>query len=202
MLNYADIIICLIIFISVIIGIYKGFIKELFFLASLILALILAFYLSDYPRQWLTVTTQEQSWEWLGLNIEGESIVFIISFIIIFLATFIIGNVFGSFVSRLISQMTVLKSIDRVLGGAFGMLRGILVVVLLVIFAGLTKVSIYPWWQQSHLLPPFVDGSQRIMILLPPQYSRHFDFTEPAGGEDNSMELKSLPEPNAAEQII
>ena len=193
MFNYADVAICLIIFISLSIGIYKGFVKEVLSLLSLILALVVAFYLSDYPVQWLSPASQSWGGEWLGIRIEGESIVFVVSFILIFLAALITGNLLSNALSRLVSQTSVLKSIDRVLGAVFGFLRGALIVVLLVILAGLTKVSVYPWWQQSQLLPPFVDGAQYLMTLLPTQYSQHFDFGLPAAEEDSPMKLKPVP---------
>ena len=202
MLNYADVAICLIMFISIGIGVYKGFVKEILSLASLILALILAFYLSDYPRQWLLPASRNWSGEWLGFRVEGESIVFIISFILIFLIALVTGNLISNALSKLISRTTILKSADRVLGAVFGFLRGALIVILLVIFAELTKVSVYSWWQKSQLLPPFVDGAQRLVALLPVQYSRHFDFDVPTDKEDSPAQLKPVPERNTREQII
>ena len=202
MLNYADVAICLIIFISVGIGIYKGFVKEILSLVSLILALILAFYLSDYPVQWLMPASQNWGGEWLGINIEGESIVFVVSFILIFIAALIAGNFLSNAISNLVSQSSILKGMNRILGAIFGLLRGALIVILLVIFAGLTKVSIYAWWQQSRLVPPFVDGAQRIVVMLPSQYSWHFDFGLPAEKEDNPEKLRLVPRLESKEQSI
>ena len=202
MLNYVDVAICLILFISVSIGIYKGFVKEALFLASLILALFLAFYLSNYPVQWLMPVSKDWSGEWLGFNIEGESIVFVVSFILIFIISIIIGNLLSNALSSLVSQNTVLKGMNRILGAAFGLARGAIIVMLLVIFAGLTKVSIYDWWHQSRLLPPFIDGAQRIVAMLPTQYSWHFDFGLPDIGTENPTELKPAPRREAEEHSI
>lgn len=198
MLNYVDVAICLIILISFSIGIYKGFVKEVLSLASLILALVVAFYLSDYPVQWLMPISQHWGGEWLGIKVEGETIVFVISFILIFVTALVIGKLLTDAISNLVSKSTILKGMNRILGGAFGLLRGALIVVLLVIFAGLTKVSVYSWWQQSRLLPPFVNGAQYVVALLPSQYSRHFDFGIPDTGRDNPMEL--IPTPNKSRQ--
>ena len=199
MLNYVDVAICLILFISVGIGIYKGFVKEILSLASLILSLLLAFYLSDYPVQWLMPVSQGWGGEWLGFNIEGESIVFVVSFILIFIVSLIIGNLLSNALSNLVSQSTILKGMNRVLGAAFGLARGAIIVMLLIVVAGLTKVSIYNWWQQSHLLPPFINGAQHIVAMLPAQYSWHFDFGLPDAGTDNPTELKPTPRRQAEE---
>ena len=193
MLNYVDVAICLILLVSVSIGIYKGFIKETLSLLNLILALFLAFYLSGYPVQWLMPVSQEWSGEWLGSNIVGESIVFVVSFILIFIIALIIGNKISNAISNLVTQSTILKGMNRILGAAFGLARGAIIVMLLVIFAGLTKVSVYDWWQQSRLLPPFIDGAQRTLAMLPEQYSWHFDFGLPDTGTDNPTELNSVP---------
>ena len=193
MLNYVDVAICLILFISVGIGFYKGFVKETLSLASLILALFLAFYLSDYPVQWLMPVSQGWGGEWLGVNIEGESIVRMVSFILIFIISLILGYLLSNVLSNLVSQSTILKGMNRVLGAAFGFVRGAIIVILLVVFAGLTKVSIYNWWHQSYLLPPFIDGAQRMVAMLPTQYSWHFDFGLPDAGTDNPTKLKPAP---------
>ena len=200
MLNYADVLICLIIFISIAMGIYKGFVKEIFSLASLGFALILAFYLADYPVQWLLPTAHNWDGELFDIKIEGESIVFVASFILIFVIALVIGNTVSNALSGLVAKTAILRSIDHVLGAAFGFLRGALIVMLLVVFAGLTKISIYPWWQQSQLLPLFVNGAQRIMILLPEQYLRHFEFDTPSE-QGQPAELKPPPEYDANEHI-
>ncbi len=202
MLNYVDVAICLILFISVGIGIYKGFVKEALFLASLIVALFLAFYLSEYPVRWLMPVSQNWGGEWLGFNVEGGSIVFVISFILIFIVSLFIGNLLSNALSNLVSHSTILKGMNRILGAAFGLARGAIIVMLLVIFAGLTKVSIYDWWNQSRLLPPFVDGAQRIVAMLPTQYSWHFDFGLPDVGTDNPTELNPEPRRKVEEHSI
>ena len=43
---------------------------------------------------------------------------------------------------------------DRVLGACFGVGRGLLIVLLGVLLAGLTAVPRQPWWQASVLAPP------------------------------------------------
>ena len=202
MLNYVDVAICLILFISVGIGIYKGFVKEALFLASLIVALFLAFYLSEYPVRWLMPVSQNWGGEWLGFNVEGGSIVFVISFILIFIVSLFIGNLLSNALSNLVSHSTILKGMNRILGAAFGLARGAIIVMLLVIFAGLTKVSIYDWWNQSRLLPPFVDGAQYIVAMLPTQYSWHFDFGLPDVGTDNPTELNPEPRRKVEEHSI
>lgn len=202
MLNYVDIAICLIIFISVTVGIYRGFVKDILSLLSLILALVLAFYLSDYPVQWLMPVSENWSVEWLGFSMEGESIIFVVSFILIFIVTLIVGKLLSSALSNLVSQNIILQSMNRILGAIFGLLRGALIVILLILFAGLTKISIYTWWQQSYLLPPFIDGAQRVVAMLPTQYSWHFDFGTPAANEDNPTKLKPAPRRESKELSI
>ena len=202
MLNYVDVAICLILFISVGIGFYKGFVKETLSLLSLILALLLAFYLSTYPVQWLMSVSQDWGGDWLGFNIAGKTIVHVVSFILIFIVAFVIGNKTSNVLSNLVSQSTILKGANGILGAAFGLARGAIVIILLIIFAGLTKVSVYDWWYQSRLLPPFIDGAQRIVAMLPTQYSWHFDFSLPDVGTDNPTELNSVPRSKAEEQSI
>ena len=183
-MNYIDVAIFLIILISLVIGIYKGFIREVFSLASLILALVLAFYFSSYVTQWTSGFLQDWQPHILGINFGGEAIVFAVSFVIIFLVVLIVGRLLTRALNMLIDQ-SFLKSFNRLLGGLFGLIRGCIVVILLVAFAALTKAPSYGWWQGSKWLPPFIDGARYAVAYLPSEYAIHFEF----GEADKMIEL-------------
>ena len=58
-----------------------------------------------------------------------------------------------SWLARTLIKHSGLSGVDRVLGGAFGLLRGALVVGLAAIVLQFTGMDQDPWWQQARLRP-------------------------------------------------
>jgi membrane protein required for colicin V production len=70
--------------------------------------------------------------------------------------TFVIIMVIGGLIAwlaRSLVRHTGLSGMDRLLGGAFGVFRGILIIGLLVIGLQLSGLDQDPWWQQAWLRP-------------------------------------------------
>ena len=57
---------------------------------------------------------------------------------------------------------------DRALGGVFGVLRGIAVLIVLVLLAGVTPVPRDDWWQQSIFIGRLEAGALWARDFLPP----------------------------------
>ena len=98
---------------------------------------------------------------------------------IAFVVLLVLGLVASGLVLRmagLLVQKTGMSGTDRSLGIVLGVLRGIAVVGLLVLFAGLTTLPGAPWWSQSLFLPNFVELAQEIGAYLPVDVQRELDF--------------------------
>ena len=65
---------------------------------------------------------------------------------------------------------------DRSLGIVFGVLRGIVIVGLLVLLAGMSALPGAPWWSESLFLPHFVELAQEFGAYLPVDVQRELDF--------------------------
>nr|WP_086940727.1 CvpA family protein [Thaumasiovibrio occultus] len=73
----------------------------------------------------------------------------------LFVATLIVGAVVNYVIGQLV-QKTGLSGTDRVLGIAFGALRGVLIMAAILFFAdAFTGLNNSDWWQQSELIPHF-----------------------------------------------
>jgi membrane protein required for colicin V production len=115
-MNYLDIIILCIVGILVINGIRKGFILSLATLIALVLGIWAAIHYSGYVSTFL-VKTFHPSGAWLT----------ILSYILTFLVVVLVVI----FIARLLEKVvkTVgLSILNRIIGGVFGLLKGILVV--------------------------------------------------------------------------
>jgi len=128
--------------ISSTIGLLRGFVKEAFSLLLWVVAI------------------------WIGLNFSREFATFLeaiisypsariaTAFALLFFITLILGSLISYLLGALIEK-TGLTGSDRFAGMIFGIVRGMVVVSLVVMMAGLTPLPEDPWWKESSLIPPF-----------------------------------------------
>jgi len=63
-----------------------------------------------------------------------------------------------------------LAPVDRMLGSGFGLLRGALIVVALVILAGMTAAGRESWWRESILVPQIQPVAKDVQGLIPARW--------------------------------
>lgn len=126
--------------ISGLISLKRGFVKEALSLATWILALIIARWLSGNLATVLAGSIDSPSLRWM------------VAFAILFVGTLVVGALINHLVVELV-RLTGLSGTDRVLGMFFGLLRGVIILVVLVYGAQFTMLPSDDWWQHSQLIP-------------------------------------------------
>lgn len=142
-MNWADWTILVIIGISSLISLKRGFVKEALSLVTWLAAFIVARLFS----QPLSVLLEPY--------IETPSVRIVAAFAILFIVTLIIGVLINKLVGALVDA-TGLSGTDRVLGIGFGAARGGLIVVAIIALVGMSPAINDRWWQESQLIPHFV----------------------------------------------
>jgi membrane protein required for colicin V production len=66
-----------------------------------------------------------------------------------------------------------LRPADRALGALFGVLRGLVLLLAVVLIAGWLQVQDAPWWQQSRWAPWLQDALKGMRPVLPEALGRH-----------------------------
>jgi membrane protein required for colicin V production len=78
----------------------------------------------------------------------------VVSFTILFVVTLVITAILNRLAGQLVTR-TGLSGTDRMIGMIFGIARGVVVVSVLVLLAGMTTMPQDPWWQESALIDVF-----------------------------------------------
>lgn len=142
-MNWADWTIIAILGVSCLISLWRGFIKEALSLASWLLAAFIA--IVFHQRLALVY----------GQWIDTPSVALLLAFITLFIGTLVVGALLSHLLGSLVAA-SGLGGVDRLLGVAFGITRGLLLVLALVILLPLAlPVKQDRWWAESRLIPHF-----------------------------------------------
>ncbi len=152
--NWIDYTIIAIIALSVLISVMRGFVREVISLVIWVAAIAVSFIFYRYIADLLVNF------------IHSDSVRLVVSFVGLFLVTLILGMLINYLISQLVAN-TGLSGTDRVLGVIFGIARGVLVVVLLMMLMSLTPFSKEASWQESVLVPHFQPLEDWLRNFLP-----------------------------------
>lgn len=175
-MNAADIAILAVLVLSSLFGLWRGFVTEAFSLLRWVAAFWVAWAfghrVADFYGPWLAQPTARIT----------------AGYVTCFLGVLIVGALLALLVRRLAYGLH-LRGGDHVLGMLFGLARGLVLVMFVVLMLGFTPVPrVAVWWHQSRLLPPFEDGAAWVAQALPPDVSRYLEMggnasPELSGGE-------------------
>jgi membrane protein required for colicin V production len=139
-MNIADYVVIAAVVLSAIVGAMRGFLREAIALAAWIVALFVAWHFSDLVEPHLG-----------GLLGDSEVRPWAARSIIIVLVL-LIGAALGSLLSHFV-RLSIFSGMDRLLGFAFGLLRGFLLLGVFVILGQLLRLPEEGWWRHSLMIP-------------------------------------------------
>lgn len=145
---------------SMLMGAWRGLIYEVLSLAGWVVAFFVA--------QWFAADAAAR----LPLDGAQEAVRYAAGFILVFVvALFACG--FLAWLGKKLVEAVGLRPVDRTLGAAFGVLRGLLVLLVLVVMAGLTPLHQADWWQESRGAALLSDVLQAVKPALPQELGKH-----------------------------
>jgi membrane protein required for colicin V production len=99
----------------------------------------------------------------------------VLAFMMILIATLIAGALVA-WIARGAVRAIGLGFVDRLLGAAFGLVRGALFVVAFALVAGLTALPRHDWWQNSVSGPVLAASALAVGPHLPADWAARLDF--------------------------
>ena len=160
---WLDYILLVIIAVSALLSLWRGFVMEAISLVNWILAL------------WVAVIFFQDLAELMKDWIVTASIRNVAAFAALFVGTALVGGLVNFLAGQLVAK-TGLTATDRALGMVFGFVRGVVIVAVLVLLAGLTALPQDPWWREALLLGHFQDMALWLSSFLPDHIAENIRF--------------------------
>jgi membrane protein required for colicin V production len=158
-----DLIVIGIVGLSAVFAFVRGFVRVVMSLVALVAAILAAIHLSPSTAPMLTMLSDNATTRYLA------------AFAMIFLVVLLAVGLLGWLLSRAIRAIG-LGFVDRILGAVLGVARGVLIVVIAVLLAGLTTLPRQEWWQNAFLAPPLVTAALSLRPWLPQAMAERLDF--------------------------
>lgn len=145
---------------SIAIGLWRGLVYEVLSVCAWVAAFLLA---------------QALAWDvarWLPLGSLSEPLRLAAGFVLVFIGVAFAGGLLAWLLKKLVASVG-LRPIDRVLGGAFGLLRGVLILLAVSVVVGLTPVRTEPAWRESAVAQVLDESVRQLRPLLPEEVARY-----------------------------
>ena len=159
-MNAVDGVLLFVLLVSAVVGMWRGLVYEVLSLMAWVAAFLLAqAYAGEVARM---------------LPLDGLSPA--LRTAIAFAAVFVVSAFAGGFVAWVVKKMVAvvgLRPIDRVLGGAFGVLRGAVMLLAVALVVGMTPFQSQDDWQASTVAQVLGDSLHALKPLLPESVARY-----------------------------
>ncbi len=150
--------------VSFVLGLMRGLIKELLSLVAYGLAFLAAVWWGPaLSAQWLL--------HWVTQDYLRIGIAYFALFVATLLAVGLVNMALAAMV-----RGTGLSPADRGLGGLFGIVRGLLLVLIIVTLVGYTPLTQEPWWQNASLSKQVTGIIHQLGKKLPPPMNQWLPF--------------------------
>lgn len=158
-----DWIVILVLVASMVLGLLRGLVAEIFSLASWVVAFLAA--------KWGSAIVAPA----LPMGVESEGMRYFTAFVVVFLGAMIIVMLLGRLVKGTVSAAGM-GGIDKAVGGVFGLLRGVAILVGLTLAAGLTALPQTGFWKNALSSRVLEILAMQAMPLLPAKVVEHIHF--------------------------
>jgi len=183
-MNLLDYIIIILMVFLIIRGVMRGFIREIFSLAGIVLGI------------WLAVLFQPQATEFIRPYLPDGKYLPLLSVVGLFAVIFITFNIAGWAVGLLFKK-AFLGWFDRILGACFAVVKGIVIIYVAMVFLTFFVPEKTPLIAGSRLTPLIIRSYQSMVHLISPDYYRNLQ-KKILGGEEKTAGATTKKEENGA----
>ena len=153
---------------SILVGLMRGAIRELFS----VLGWVLAVYLASHFNARVTA--------WMPEQIPGESIKALAAFLVVFLAVLFVMALCGLLLTALVKALG-LGGFNRLLGGVAGVVKGVLFIGVLALLAAMTDLPKQPVWTNAMFSAPVEVLVLQALPWVPTSIAKHVHLEHTQG---------------------
>lgn len=145
---------------SVLLGLWRGLVYEVLSVAGWVAAFVLAQAFADEAGAWLPMD---------GLS---PPLRLAAGFVLVFVAVAFAAGLCAWLVQKLVASVG-LRPVDRVLGGAFGLVRGLVILLAVALVVSMTQMQSAAWWRDSATAGLLSATLHELKPLLPEPVARY-----------------------------
>ncbi len=147
---------------SVLLALWRGAVREIAALAGWVAAVILSgMYAQDFAH-------------WMPFAL-SPMLKAVIAYLAIFLGMLLLFGLLGMLLAKLL-RVAGLGFTDRVVGALFGLARGLVIVIVAVMLAGLTSLPKEPFWREAALSGPLETAVLAAKPALPKDLAQRIRY--------------------------
>ena len=145
---------------SVLIGAWRGFIYELLSLLGWIAAFVVALWLAPAVAGWLPMGNASQPLRYA------------VGFALLFIVSVFVAGMLAALARKLVAAVG-LRPADRFLGTAFGVMRGVVIVLAIRVVFLMVPLTHTMAWRESSGAPMAVSAIKGLKPMLPERFGRY-----------------------------
>jgi membrane protein required for colicin V production len=146
--------------VSLIIGAWRGLVYEVLS--------VLGWALSFYLAQWMAPDVASR----LPLQGASEPVRYAAAFGLVFVVAVLLAGLVAVLVKKMVEAVG-LRPVDRTLGAAFGLVRGVILLLALTVVVNMTAFKGGTWWQQSRGAEVLTAALKGLKPMLPEQFAKY-----------------------------
>lgn len=145
---------------SMLLGAWRGLVYEILS--------VLGWALSFYLAQWFA----PQVATLLPLQSASDPVRYAAAFVLVFIAAVFAAGLLASLLKKLV-EVIGLRPADRAMGAAFGLLRGLILLLAAAVVMDMTTLKSSVWWQESVGAQALTATLQGLKPMLPEQFAKY-----------------------------
>ena len=147
---------------SMLLGAWRGLVYEVLS--------VLGWLVSFYAAQYFAPVVAG----WLPFQSGSETVRYAAAFALVFVAAVFIAGLLAFFMKKLIESIG-LRPVDRTMGAAFGLVRGVILLLAAAVVINLTAFEKSVWWQESKGAPVLNAALKGLKPVLPEQFAKYLN---------------------------
>ena len=147
---------------SMLLGAWRGLVYEVLS--------VLGWAVSFYAAQYFAPRVAD----WLPWQSSSETVRYAAAFVLVFVAAVFAAGLLAFVLKKLIESIG-LRPVDRTMGAAFGLVRGVILLLAAAVVVDMMALKNSVWWQESKGAPVLAAMLKGLKPVLPEQFAKYLN---------------------------